>query len=150
MRHKHGERTTGMKTKANCRATNRRGFTLVELVVVVLIMGIIAAVALPKMTSSTTVAKTNAAKQSLLTIRDAIELYKANVGTYPPDSTTLTTVLKPYLKGPFPAAPIGANAGNATVATGADPASVVGGGAGWAYTVSTGDFYMNDASSLAW
>ncbi|MDB5388880.1 MAG: hypothetical protein JWM11_4526 [Planctomycetaceae bacterium] len=139
-----------MNVRKVSRSQLRSGFTLVELVVVVLIMGIIAAVALPKMTSSTLVAKTNAAKQSLATVRSAIELYKGEQGAYPPDSTTLQTVLKPYLKGQFPAAPIGANAGSTGVAVGQDPPAVVTGGLGWAYTASTGDFYMNDTSSLAW
>jgi len=132
------------------KSKNRKGFTLVELVVVVLIMGILAAVALPKMTATTTTAKTNAAKQSLATIRDAIELYRGQTGDYPTTAATLPEVLKPYLKGPFPAAPLGANAGSATVVTGTDPAEVVTGGDGWAYTPSTGDFYLNDTIALTW
>jgi general secretion pathway protein G len=128
----------------------RKAFTLVEMVVVVLIMGIIAAVAMPRMTANAQTAKTNSAKQSLATIRNAIEMYKADNGSNPADAATLATVLKPYLKGPFPAAPIGANAGSAAVAVGTDPAAVVTGGAGWAYTASTGDFYLNDASGLTW
>jgi general secretion pathway protein G len=132
------------------KAKQRAGFTLVELVVVVLIMGILAAVALPRMTATTTSAKASSAKQSLATVRDAIELYKGETGAYPADAATLPTLLKPYLKGPFPAAPLGANAGNADVAEGVDPVAVVNGTAGWAYNTTTGDFYMNDASALAW
>lgn len=131
-------------------SARRNGFTLVELVVVVLIMGIIAAVALPKMATSTTTAKTNAAKQSLVVVRDAIEMYRAENGAYPTSAATLATTLKPYLRGPFPPAPLGANAGSSAVAVGTDPPTVVSGGAGWAFTVATGDFYLNDVTGLTW
>lgn len=132
------------------KSQGRKGFTLVELVIVVLITGIIAAIALPKMSTTTTTAKTSSAKQSLAVIRDAIELYKADNGSYPADAATLPTLLKPYLKSPFPSAPLGTNAGNATVAVGTDPVAVVSGSAGWAYNATTGDFYMNDSSALTW
>ena len=102
------------------------------------------------MSMTTTTAKTNSTKQSLAVIRDAIELYRVENGAYPATPASLPTLLKPYLKGPFPSAPIGTNAGSAVVATGTDPIAVVSGGSGWAYTVSTGDFYLNDAAGLAW
>lgn len=126
---------------------SRKGFTLVELVVVVLILGIIAAVAIPRMAASTTTAKTNSAKQSLFVVRNAIEMYKADNDAYPSDPTTLSTVLAPYLKGPFPTCPIGGT--NATVVAGTNPVSVVSGGAGWAYTAATGDFVINHADGIA-
>lgn len=130
-------------------SVRRAGFTLVELVVVVLIMGIIAAVALPKITANTTTAKTNSAKQSLNVVRNAIELYKADNGAYPADAATLPTLLAPYLKGPFPTCPMGANQ-NATVVAGTSPVAVVSGSAAWAYTASTGDFVINDATGIAY
>lgn len=138
--------TQGLQKKS-CRSAARKGFTLVELVIVVLILGILAAVAIPRMTASTTTAKTNAAKQSLGVIRNAIELYKADNGSYPSDAATLPTLLKPYLKGPFPTCTIGNT--NATVVAGTDPVAVVSGGAGWAYTIATGDFVINHADGIA-
>src|SRR6188508_418004 len=93
----------------------RKGFSLVELVVVILIMGILAAVAAPKMFDKANEARTNGTKQSLATLRDAIELYRAANGEYPASATNLATDLKTYIKGPFPEVQIGENKGSAGV-----------------------------------
>ena len=137
-----------MNVSAVRNPKSRRGFTLVELVVVVLIMGIIAAVALPKMTASTSTAKNNSTKQSLAIVRDAIELYKADNGAYPTftDSATFQTAMKPYLKGPFPTCQVGNL--NADVIAGVNPA--ISGTTGWAYDAASGDFYVNHATGVAW
>ncbi|HUG89655.1 MAG TPA: prepilin-type N-terminal cleavage/methylation domain-containing protein [Planctomycetaceae bacterium] len=129
---------------------SRRGFTLVELVVVVLILGILAAVAAPKMFDTASAARENGTKQSLSVLRDAIELYKAKNGNYPAASS-LTTDLQSFLKGPFPAPQIGGNQ-NATVAasTQSPIASAESGTAGWAYNQTTGQIVVNDASYISW
>ena len=58
----------------------RTAFTLVELVVVVMILGILAAVAAPKFLDTSATATDNGLKQSLGIVRDAIELYAADHG----------------------------------------------------------------------
>src|SRR5690606_7059589 len=92
----------------------RCGFTLIELVIVVLVLGIITAVAAPKMFDTATEARESATRQSLGVLRGAIELYRAQNGSYPA-AATLSTDLKPYIQGSFPAPHAGANAGDNTV-----------------------------------
>lgn len=58
------------------RQRNRRGFTLVEVLIVVVILGILAATVLPQFTTSNNDAKESAVMQDLQTIRSQIELFR--------------------------------------------------------------------------
>ncbi|MBM3307884.1 MAG: prepilin-type N-terminal cleavage/methylation domain-containing protein [Candidatus Eisenbacteria bacterium] len=61
---------------------NQRGFTLVELMIVVIIVGILAAVAIPMYQGATERAKASEAVAALGTIRGAMRVYFAEHGTY--------------------------------------------------------------------
>jgi general secretion pathway protein G len=54
----------------------KRGFTLVEILIVVVILGILAAVVIPQFTNASTEAKTSSLCADLQTARSQIELYK--------------------------------------------------------------------------
>lgn len=70
----------------------RRGFTLIELMVVVVIIGILVAVAIPQFTGQAEKAKRGKAKADLKTIGTAVELYYTeNNDEAPPNLEALVT-----------------------------------------------------------
>ena len=60
-----------------------RGFTLIEIMVVVVIMGILAALLVPKLMGRTDDARIIAAKQDIATVMQALKLYKLDNQRYP-------------------------------------------------------------------
>ncbi len=68
---------------------SKKGFTLVELLVVVLILGALAAIAIPRISQSAESAKINACKTNVDLINSQIELYYANEGEWPADLDTI-------------------------------------------------------------
>jgi len=62
---------------------HRKGLSLIELLLVLSILGVLTAIVIPKYTDASGEAKVNAAETQLRLIRDAIERYKLDHGTYP-------------------------------------------------------------------
>ncbi len=144
-----GARLRGLRSRP-------RGFSLVELVIVLVIIGIIAAIAVPRFSSASNAAQAKAVASTLKIVNDAMELYKADHGYFPglkPDGTMypngmfVNELLAPldgnpgYLRGPsFPTNPYNDfnTAKRDLVAPASDP-----GAFGWFVDLSSGSFNLN-------
>ena len=128
---------------------NTRGFTLVEILIVVIILGILAAIVIPQFTNASNDARNNSVASTLQTLRSQIELFKIQHNDTPPaaanlvalltakSSTTETSVnnatgtaFGPYVQ-TFPTNPINGSSAVVNTATA---------GSGWLYQV-TGSTY---------
>lgn len=75
---------------------NNTGFTLIEVMVVVVILGILAAIVVPKIMSRPEQARLVKVKQDIFAIQNALDLYKLDSGMYPStDQGLLALVNKP-------------------------------------------------------
>jgi len=126
------------------RTRSNKGFTLVEILIVVVILGILAAIVIPQFTSASETAKASSLVSQLQTIRSQLELYQVqHNGDYPTlaqlwtnmteatdvdGSTSGTDDYGPYLQ-QAPTNPF--EDSNTVAAAAAD-------GVGWVYTAATG------------
>ena len=142
-------------------------FSLLELVILVMILGIIAAIAIPRMSRGSAGAQEAALKANLRVLRDAIDRYAAeHDGKFPAILTALTkytdaagavsdTKTSTYIYGPYihriPPCPTGPRIGETGwAAAGTDPPTVVSNTptVGWLYDPATGGVWVNDVNHL--
>ena len=69
------------------RRTAGRGFTLIEILIVVIILGILAAIVIPQFSSASTQARRSSLQSTVQTLRSQIALYKLQHGDTLPDLT---------------------------------------------------------------
>lgn len=75
----------------------QRGFTLIEVMVVVVILGILAAVIVPKIMDRPDQARIVKAKQDIRAIESALNLYRLDNYNYPPTDEGLEALVPKYL-----------------------------------------------------
>jgi len=98
----------------------RKGFTLIEILIVIVIIGLLAALVAPKLVDRLSESKEKIAKQQIQLLSTALDLFRADVGRYPTTEEGLEALVKrpetvppelwkgPYLKhGKLPKDPWG-------------------------------------------
>jgi general secretion pathway protein G len=91
-----------MKKIPQFRTYHTHGFTLIEIMVVVAILGILAAFVLPKIMSRPDQARIVKVKQDILTIQSALDLYKLDNGYYPSTDQGLSALVTKPTVPPIP------------------------------------------------
>jgi general secretion pathway protein G len=141
-------------------AKRRSGFTLVEVLIVVVIMAVLAATIIPQFSDSTKDAKVSTLEFNLHTLRSQVELYKAQHDGKVPSATLIELTSKTDSKGvigatsAFPYGPylreLPPNAFNNTSSIKAitnSPAQAgdVTANGGWLYNATTGGIWIDHA-----
>lgn len=146
---------------------NARAFTLVELLIVVVILGILAAVVIPEFADATTSSEDAVLLSDLRILRGAVQRYSlehkgnfpgalAAIAKYTSEtgamSSNKTAIYKygPYVAA-IPPCPTGpSKGGTGWAAANANPPTVVSGSSavGWLYHFTTGGVWVNDLNHL--
>jgi general secretion pathway protein G len=147
-------------------AKRSAGFTLIEILIVVVIMAVLAATIIPQFSSSTNDAKTSTLQFNLHTLRSQIELYKLDHSGAVPSLTNsalpqLTSSTDssgnvgasgpsfphgPYIQGNMPNNPFDGH--NVVIATAVFPPTATTSDGGWLYYAATGQIAPNTTGHL--
>ena len=128
------------------------GFTLIELVVVIMIIAILGVIVIPRLMTTRNSALDGASIQTLASLRNAIAMYSSeNRGALPgsggtQDSAQFKADIKLYIQGAFPRCPVGAAAGQESDVRMTTAAPFVGTKVpdeGWAFNTNTGELIVN-------
>ncbi len=133
----------------SCGVNNQKGFTLIELVIIIVVLGILAAVAIPRYQDITGEAREAAGRAALGSMRSGITIFYANqavttgTATWPmlAEIETYGTVMAQGIpKNPYQ---LDTNAPD-SICTGVTKGVMVAGGrGGWCYLPGSGEIWMN-------
>ena len=73
----------------------QRGFTLIELLLVLVILGILAAIVVPKFSGRTEQARQAAAQSQIATLSTALDAFEVDTGYYPKGKNGLVDLVQP-------------------------------------------------------
>ena len=82
-----------MRNYKSVRRAARRGFTLIELLLVLVILGVLAAVVVPKFTGQTERARVAGAKTSISNLSGAINHFEIDAGRFPTSEEGLNALV---------------------------------------------------------
>jgi general secretion pathway protein G len=81
---------------------NNAGFTLIELMVVIIILGLLAAIVMPRVVGETDRARYEQAKVQMRILEDALKRYKLDNGVYPSTEQGLESLVRKPASGIIP------------------------------------------------
>ena len=91
-----------MSSRFHIKKTDCRGFTLIELMVVIVILGILAGLIIPRIMGRPEEAKELKAKMQIESIETALKLYKLDNGAYPDTEQGLQALVEKPDTGTLP------------------------------------------------
>lgn len=92
-----------MRTRSLLRTRPLRGFTLIEVMVVLVIIGVLAALIVPNLLDRTDDARATAARTDISNLMQAMKLYKLDNQRYPSSEQGLEALVRKPTSGPVPA-----------------------------------------------
>jgi general secretion pathway protein G len=89
-------------TKYKSSKSLHNGFTLIEIMVVIVIIGIMATLIVPRIMSKPDEARVIAAKQDISTLVQALKIYRLDIGRYPTTEQGLKALVEKPTAEPIP------------------------------------------------
>ena len=94
-----------MRRRLQRLLTDSRGFTLIEMIVVVIILGLLAGLVAPRLFSRVGQSKIETARAQIRLLETGLDLYRLDTGSYPPSTLGLQALVQnsnmPNWSGPY-------------------------------------------------